>query len=108
MFPIHKSELRKFLPMAFMFILISFCYSLTRSLKDMNMMKEANTTAIYWLKAVAITPSMIFFTVLYGTVSRSTGRDGRFNAVMIYFLVFYLFTAFFTSTKRDFATQYFL
>lgn len=60
MFPIHKSELRKFLPMAFMFILISFCYSLTRSLKDMNMMKEANTTAIYWLKAVAITPSMIF------------------------------------------------
>ncbi|CCM09942.1 ADP,ATP carrier protein 1 [Cardinium endosymbiont cEper1 of Encarsia pergandiella] len=101
MFPIHKSELRKFLPMAFMFILISFCYSLTRSLKDMNMMKEANTTAIYWLKAVAITPSMIFFTVLYGTVSRSTGRDGRFNAVMIYFFSFFTFSLLFLLPQKE-------
>ncbi|MGI2299736.1 Npt1/Npt2 family nucleotide transporter [Candidatus Cardinium hertigii] len=94
-FPIHKSELRKFLPMVFIFILISFCYALTRSLKDMNMLKETNATTIYWLKAVATTPSMIFFTIVYGKVSRSTGRDGRFNAVMIYFLTFFTFSLLF-------------
>lgn len=88
LFPIHKSELRKFLPMSFIFILISFCYALSRSLKDMNILKDMNTTTIYWLKAVAITPSMILFTILYGKISCSTGRDGRFNAVMIYFLAF--------------------
>ena len=93
-FPIHKHELRKFLPMAAMFILISFCYALTRSLKDMNMMQAVSATAIYWLKGVAITPSMIFFTLLYGKISRSTGRDGRFNAVMIYFLSFFLISLF--------------
>ena len=54
----------------------------------MNMLKQTHTTAIYWLKAVATTPSMIVFTILYGKVSRSTGKDGRFNAVMIYFLTF--------------------
>ncbi|MGI2261828.1 Npt1/Npt2 family nucleotide transporter [Candidatus Cardinium hertigii] len=95
MFPIHKSELRKFLPMVCIFMLISFCYALTRSLKDMNMLKATNTTTIYWLKAVATTPSMIVFTILYGKVSRSTGRDGRFNAVMIYFLTFFTFSLFF-------------
>ncbi|MGI2257367.1 Npt1/Npt2 family nucleotide transporter [Candidatus Cardinium hertigii] len=94
-FPIHKSELRKFLPMVFIFMLISFCYALTRSLKDMNMLKETNATTIYWLKAVATTPSMIVFTILYGKVSRSTGRDGRFNAVMIYFLTFFTFSLLF-------------
>ncbi|WP_130721380.1 Npt1/Npt2 family nucleotide transporter [Cardinium endosymbiont of Bemisia tabaci] len=101
MFPIHKSELRKFLPMAFMFILISFCYSVTRSLKDMNMMNETDTTAIYWLKAVAITPSMIFFTILYGKVSRSTGRDGRFNAVMIYFFTFFTLSLLFLLPQKE-------
>lgn len=100
-FPIHKSELRKFLPMAFIFVLISFCYALTRSLKDMNMLKEINATAIYWLKAVAITPSMIFFTILYGKVSRSTGRDGRFNAVMIYFLAFFILALFVLLPKKE-------
>ncbi|WP_243018297.1 MULTISPECIES: NTP/NDP exchange transporter [Candidatus Cardinium] len=100
-FPIYKSELRKFLPMAFIFILISFCYALTRSLKDMNMIKEVGTTAIYWLKAAAITPSMIFFTILYGKVSRSTGRDGRFNAVMIYFLAFFTLSFLFLLPQRE-------
>lgn len=100
-FPIHKSELRKFLPMASIFILISFCYALTRSLKDMNMLKDANNTAIYWLKAVAITPSMILFTIIYGKVSRSTGRDGRFNAVMIYFLCFFAFSLLFLLPQKE-------
>lgn len=101
LFPIYKSELRKFLPMAFIFILISFCYALTRSLKDMNMIKEINAAAIYWLKAVAITPSMIFFTILYGKVSRSTGRDGRFNAVMIYFLTFFTLSLLFLLPQKE-------
>lgn len=101
LFPIHKSELRKFLPMAFIFILISFCYALTRSLKDMNMLKEVGSTAIYWLKAIAITPSMILFTILYGKISRSTGRDGRFNAVMIYFLAFFIFSLVFLLPQKE-------
>ncbi len=101
-FPIHKNELRKFLPMAFIFILISFCYALTRSLKDMNMLKDIhNDTAISWLKAVAITPSMIFFTILYGKVSRSTGRDGRFNAVIIYFLAFFTLSLVFLLPQKE-------
>lgn len=101
LFPIHKGELRKFLPMAFIFILISFCYALTRSLKDMNILKEINATAIYWLKAATITPSMIFFTILYGKVSRSTGRDGRFNAVMIYFLAFFTLSLVFLLPQKE-------
>lgn len=100
-FPIHKNEVRKFLPMALIFLLISFCYALTRSLKDMNILKQVDATAIYWLKAVAITPSMIFFTIIYGKVSRSTGRDGRFNAVMLYFLAFFTVSLVFLLPNKD-------
>ncbi len=99
-FPIHQHELRKFLPMATMFLLISFCYAVTRSLKDMNMIKEAGTTAIYWLK-MGITPSMILFTILYGKVSSITSRDGRFNAIMIYFLSFFLLSLLFLLPNKD-------
>ena len=100
-FPIHTHELRKFLPSALMFILISFCYALTRSLKDMNILKDASPIAISWLKMGAITPSMILFTMFYGKVSRMTGRDGRFNIIIGYFLVFFIFALYFLLPNKD-------
>ena len=87
-FPVQNSELRKFLPLASIFTLISFVYALTRSLKDMTILDEAGADAIYFVKLFGITPSMIIFTILYSKVSTVTDRDGRFNAVMIYFLIF--------------------
>lgn len=100
-FPIHKEELRKFLPLASLFVLISFNYALTRSLKDMSLLKEASTAALYFLKLFGITPSMIIFTILYSKVSAVTNRDGRFNAVMIYFLVFFLLSLLFLLPYQD-------
>ena len=100
-FPIRNSELRKFLPLALIFVLISLVYSLSRSLKDMIILDDAGAAAIYFLKLFGITPSMIIFTILYSKVSTMTNRDGRFNAVMIYFLVFFIFSLLFLLPHKD-------
>ena len=100
-FPIRNSELRKFLPLALIFVLISLVYSLARSLKDMIILDDAGAAAIYFLKLFGITPSMIIFTILYSKVSTVTNRDGRFNAVMIYFLVFFTFSLLFLLPHKD-------
>jgi len=100
-FPIHKNELRKFLPMALIFVLISFCYALTRALKDMNILRDASPIAISWIKMGAITPSMIIFTMFYGKISKIASRDGRFNIMIGYFLVFFTFSLAFLLPNKD-------
>ncbi|MDD9139454.1 MAG: NTP/NDP exchange transporter [Candidatus Cardinium sp.] len=101
LWPIHGHELRKFFPMAFIFLLISFCYALTRSLKDMNMLSGVSATTMYFLKGLGVMPSMILFTLIYGKVSRAMDRDGRFNVVMIYFLVFFFFALTYLLPKKE-------
>lgn len=100
-FPIQNRELRKFLPLASIFTLISFVYALARALKDMIILDEAGAAAIYFIKLFGITPSMIVFTILYSKVSTVTNRDGRFNAVMIYFLVFFALSLLFLLPHKE-------
>jgi len=89
MFPIHTRELRKFLPLSLIFFFISFNYSALRNLKDMFILENAVAESIYYLKLIGVTPAVILFTIVYSNLSNSFGRDGRFNIIIVYFLVFY-------------------
>jgi AAA family ATP:ADP antiporter len=94
-FPIYKNELRKFIPMSIIFMCISINYSILRSIKDMAFLSTSGgAAAISFLKVFGITPAMIIFTIVYSSMSKSMGRDGRFNSVMIYFLAFFLVFSF--------------
>ena len=88
-FPIHKSELRKFLPLTSIFFMISYNYSILRSLKDMFLLSNSGAEVIYYLKLLGVTPTIRLFTIIYGRVSKSLDRDGRFNVFITYFLVFF-------------------
>lgn len=90
LFPIHGHELRKFLPLAAIFFIISFNYAGLRSLKDMFLLQNTDAEVIYYLKLFGVTPGILLFTILYGKVTKTTGRDGRFNAVVGYFLLFFI------------------
>jgi AAA family ATP:ADP antiporter len=90
-FPIYQEELRKFLPLTSIFFIISFNYSVLRSLKDMFIMNNAGAEMIYYLKLYGVTPAIILFTIFYNKVSRAFDRDGRFNIIIIYFLIFFAF-----------------
>ena len=89
LFPIHKHELRKFIPLTSMFFMISFTYSTLRSLKDIYLLKYISAEVIYYLKLLGVTPGIILITIIYGRISKITDRDGRFNIVIAYFLVFF-------------------
>ena len=88
-FPIHKHELRKFIPLTSIFFMISFNYSILRSLKDIYVLEHAGAEVIYYLKLFGVTPAIILMTIFYGKLSKKTDRDGRFNAVLAYFVVFF-------------------
>ncbi len=89
-FPIYKHELKKIIPMSILFFCICYNYSVLRSAKDIFMLGESGAAAIYYLKFFGVTPAMFIFTVAYSYVSNAMGRDGRFNAVMGYFAVFFI------------------
>ena len=88
LFPIHKHELRKFIPLTVVFCLLSVTYAILRPLKEMFLLQHTTVEAIYCLKLFS-TPSMILLTLLYSVVSKATDRDGRFNVVVSYFLIFF-------------------
>ncbi len=89
LFPIHRSELKKFIPLSLIFCLISFNYSGLRSLKDMFIMQHMRAEVIYYVKLLGVTPGIIILTILYSRLSKSTNRDGRFNVVIAYFIIFF-------------------
>ncbi|MBU6446351.1 MAG: AAA family ATPase, partial [Verrucomicrobia bacterium] len=64
--PIHRHELKKFLPMFFVFFLIALNYNVLRSYKDSIVITAAQSgaEAIPFIKLWAVLPSAILFTLL--------------------------------------------
>lgn len=93
--PIHFHELKKFIPLTLMFFLMSFNYSVLRNLKDLFVMDTAGAEALYYIKTAAVTPMVIFYTLLYNSLSNSLGRHKLFYGVVAYFTLFFAAFAFF-------------
>jgi len=88
-FPIHGEELRKFIPLTLIFFFISFNYSALRNLKDIFILENASAESIYYLKVIGVMPAVVIYTIIYSALSGSMGRDGRFNTIVGYFLIFF-------------------
>ena len=69
-FPIYKHELRKFMPLTLIFLLISFIYSTLRSLKDIYVLEHASAEVIYYLKLFGVTPAILILTIIYNRISK--------------------------------------
>jgi len=87
LFPIRTYELRKIIPLFFLFMFISGAYYLLRSLKDMLLMSyTARAETLYFVKVYAVTPFMIILTIIYSKMS-NFHRDSRFFIIVGYFFV---------------------
>ena len=62
LFPIHRHEFKKLIPLSFMFLAVSMTYTMLRSLKDLCMYAYMSADSIYCIKILGI-PIMIFFTI---------------------------------------------
>ncbi|MEM9416824.1 MAG: Npt1/Npt2 family nucleotide transporter [Bacteroidota bacterium] len=89
LFPIHKNEFSKLIPLTILSLLISFSSFTLRSLKDIYLLKYINAEVIYYIKVFGVIPGIILLTILYSSLSKFTHRDTRFNIVIGYFLVFF-------------------
>lgn len=102
--PIHRSELAKFLPMFFIFFFIAFNYNILRSYKDTIIVTASNSGAetIPFIKLWAVLPSAILFTLLFTRLSNRFSREKVFYIIMSIFLVFFFLFAFVLYPAQDY------
>lgn len=93
--PIHNDELKKLLPMFFMFFFISFVYSILRNTKDALLVTApgSGAEAIPFLKVGGVVPAAIIFMVIYAKLSNILSKQKLFYATIIPFLVFFFLFA---------------
>src|ERR1700722_9941802 len=91
LWPIHRGELRKFLPMLLMFFLLTFDYNVLRTMKDSLVVTAQGSGAevIPFIKVWAMFPMSIFMTYLF------TRLSNRFKRDTVVYMMFSLFLSFF-------------
>lgn len=89
--PIHRSELKKLVPMFLLFFLISFVYSMLRTMKIALVITAENSGAeiIPFLKIGAALPGALFFTYLFTKLINRFNREQVFYAMLSGFLIYF-------------------
>lgn len=92
LWPIHRHELRKLLPMLGMFFLISLVYSLLRNTKDTLVVTTAGGGAglIPFVKVYGTIPASMAIMAAYAALSARLGKTAVFRISVGFFMVFFL------------------
>jgi len=94
LWPIHRFELKKFIPILLMFFLIAFNYNLLRSVKDAIVVTapSSGAEALPFIKMWVILPMAILITYIFTKLSNKFNREKVFyimmSSFMLYFLIF--------------------
>ena len=88
--PVHGFELKKILPMFFMFFFISFNYTILRDTKDtLVVTSHAGAEAIPFLKFWGVLPCAIIFMLIYSKLSNMLSKPALFYTTIVPFLIFF-------------------
>ncbi len=96
LWPIHRWELKKFIPMFFLFFLISFNYNALRACKDTLVVTapKSGAEALPFIKVWAILPGAFLLTYLFTRLANRFSREKVFYIMMSLFLFFFLLFTF--------------
>ncbi|MBP5190981.1 MAG: NTP/NDP exchange transporter [Opitutales bacterium] len=100
-FPIHSYEIKKALPMAFIFFCILFNYTCLRNIKDSLVVTNSGAEALSYLKLFCVTPSAILFMLVYTKASDLLNNEQLFYATLSPFLLFFGLFAFVIYPNRE-------
>ena len=89
LWPIHNYELKKLVPMIFMFFLILFNYTVLRDSKDALLVCECGNLAIPVVKIFGTSLAAIFFLVIYSKMSNMMSKPKLFYSTIIPFIAFF-------------------
>lgn len=99
--PIHAFELKKILPMFFMFFFILFNYTILRDTKDSLVVPASGAETILFLKSWGVVPAAIIFMIIYSKMSNILSKENLFYATIIPFIVFFGAFALFIYPNRE-------
>lgn len=94
-FPVHKSELKLFLPLVIIFFFVCFNYNVLRAAKDSLVITAPSSGAeiIPFMKVWAILPMALLMTLLFTRLANRYSTEKVFYIMMTIFLGFFaLFT----------------
>ncbi len=91
LWPIHRDELKKFLPMGLIMFCILFIYTMLRDTKDTLVVTAdgGGAAMIPFLKVFVTLPVAVLFVVIYSKLSNVLSREKLFYSVVTSFLVFF-------------------
>ncbi len=103
LWPVHRHEHEKFIPMLIMFFLICFNYNLLRATKDALVVTApaSGAEAIPFIKVWGILPCALLFTWIFTRLSNKLKRENVFYALMSIFLIFFFLFGFILYPLRD-------
>ncbi len=89
--PIQTYELKKALPMSFIFFLILFNYTCLRNIKDSLIVTAPNSGAevLSFLKGYCVMPSAVLFMLIYAKASDILSNEKLFYATLSPFILFF-------------------
>lgn len=101
--PVHRSELKKLLPMLLVFFLIFFNYNVLRTMKDALVVtaKDAGAEVIPFIKVWAMFPGAILFTYIFTRLSNRLSREIVIYSMLGLFLLYFFLFTFFIYPARD-------
>lgn len=92
LWPVHRFELKKLIPMLVLFFLINFDYNVLRIMKDTLVVtaKSSGAEVIPFIKVWVMFPSAILLTFLFTRLSNRFNREKVFYLMLGVFLVYFL------------------
>ncbi len=91
LWPVHRFELKKLLPMAFLFFFILFIYTILRDTKDTLVVTAARGShVIPFLKFWGTMPCAILLTLLYAKLSNKLSKAALFYSMVLPFIGFFI------------------
>ncbi len=87
--PVENSELKKFLPMSLMLMLIIFIYTLLRATKDTAIVPVLGAEMLSTLKLWGVLPSAIIFMVIYTKLTNVLDTSKVFYVMLSFFIGFF-------------------
>lgn len=103
LWPVHRYELKKLIPLLVIFFLISFDYNVLRTMKDALVVtaKSSGAEVIPFIKVWVMFPGAILFTYLFTRLSNRFSRETVIYAILGLFLGYFFIFTFFMYPIRD-------
>jgi AAA family ATP:ADP antiporter len=101
--PVHNFELKKLLPMFFLFFFINFNYTILRDTKDALIVTApgSGAEAIPFLKVWGVLPIAIIFMIVYSKLSNTFSKQKLFYTTIGFFIAYFIVFSLFLYPNRD-------